>query len=77
MKKDRKKLGLSRETLRHLSGRELRRAHGNAGGDTTVRCVAPSECQCVSEGGGCATTTEFCPSGGTITSGLCVYGAYC
>jgi natural product precursor len=75
MKKDRKKLGLNRETLRHLSGRELRPVHG--GGDTTVRCVEASECQCVSEGGGCVTTTEICPSGGTITSAWCTTGAYC
>ncbi len=76
MKKDRKKLGLSRETLRHLTGGELRRAHGGLG-ETTVRCVEASECQCVSEGGGCVTTTETCPSGGAMTTQLCAGGSYC
>jgi hypothetical protein len=76
MKKDRKKLGLGRETLRHLTGGELRRAHGRLG-ETTVRCVEASECQCASDGGGCATTTETCGSGSAITTYLCQYGSYC
>ena len=75
MKKDRKKLGLNRETLRHLTGRELRPVHG--GVDTTVKCVEASECQCVSEGGGCVTTTETCPSGTTMTSLACGPWSYC
>lgn len=77
MKKDRKKMGLNRETLRHLTGSELQRAQGRAGGDTTVRCLDASECQCLSEGGGCATTSETCGSFSAITSALCQYGSSC
>jgi hypothetical protein len=75
MKKDRRKLALGRETVRNLTTGDLRRAYG--GGATTVQCIEYSECQCQSEGGGCQTTTEQCPSGGTVTSSLCQYGAYC
>ena len=76
MKKDRKKLGLSRETLRHLTGGELRRAQAGVG-ETTVRCVEASECQCASQDGGCVTTTETCPSGTTMTSLVCGTWSYC
>lgn len=74
MKKDRKRLGLSRETLRHLTGRELRRANG--GVETTVKCVEFSECQCASEGG-CVTTSETCGSGTTMTSLVCGTWSFC
>jgi len=75
MKKDRRKLALGRETVRNLTMGDLQQAYGR--GATTVQCVEYSECQCQSEGGGCATTTEHCNSGSTITSALCQYGAYC
>lgn len=76
MKKDRKKLGLSRETLHHLTGRELRRAHGGLG-ETTVRCVEASECQCVSQDTVCVTTTDTCGGGSAMTTALCTGGSYC
>lgn len=56
MKKQLKKLTLSRETLRNLSRREIQTAHGAASYDTSCRCRIETGCECDSEG--CTVTCQ-------------------
>lgn len=46
MKKNIKKLTLSRETLRQLTKQETGKVAGGASGDTSCRCKIETGCEC-------------------------------
>lgn len=64
MKKSLKKLALSRETLRNLETSTLQWAAGGSELCTSAVCIAPSQCECITQGcsiqmGTCATACSI------------------
>lgn len=67
MKKSLKKLSLSRETLRNLEASGLRRAAGGSDHCTSSVCIAPTQCECETQG----CVSQWGQTCGTVCSAEC------